>query len=115
VSDWNTAKETARGILVRHAKRRAAQTITYGDLVAQLPISLEANDPRLSVMLDEISKEEYKAGRGFLTVLVVHKSGDLMPGQGFFKMATECGAVFIDRERFWCDAFKKVITYWQNN
>jgi len=42
-----------------------AQTITYGDLVAQLPIAIEPNDPRLSKLLDEISRQEFAEGRGF--------------------------------------------------
>ena len=35
-------------------------------------------------MLGDISSAEDDAGRGLLTVVVVHKSGDMKPGPGFF-------------------------------
>ncbi|WP_131679698.1 hypothetical protein [Metapseudomonas furukawaii] len=113
-SDWVRARNIARDVLVERARRPAAQTITYSDLVARLPIAIEPNDPRLSALLDEISRMEYAEGRGFLTVLVVHKRGDLMPGEGFFSMAAECGASFTDRERFWSDALNVVLFAWRS-
>ena len=36
-------------------------------------------------MLGEISSAEDAAGRGMLTVVVVHKAGDMQPGPGFFR------------------------------
>jgi len=38
-------------------------------------------------MLGEISQEEDAAGRGMLSVIVVHKVGDMQPGPGFFQLA----------------------------
>jgi hypothetical protein len=35
-------------------------------------------------MLGEISQEEDEAGHGMLSVIVVHKYGDMQPGPGFF-------------------------------
>ncbi len=112
-SDWIQAREIARNLLIQRARRPAAQTITYGELVTQLPIVIEPDDPRLSKMLDEISRQEFAEGRGFLTVLVVHKWGDLMPGKGFFDMAADCGAAFTSRERFWAEAFNEVLSAWR--
>ncbi len=114
-SDWIQAREVVRDLLIQRARRRTAQTITYSDLVAQLPVVIEPDDPRLSRLLDEISRVEFAEGRGFLTVLVVHKRGDLMPGKGFFDMAAGCGAVFADRERFWVEAFNEVLAAWRTN
>ena len=37
----------------------------------------------MSEMLGEIGTEENAAKRGILTVIVVHKSGDMEPGAGF--------------------------------
>ena len=42
-------------------------------------------------MLGEISSEEDAAGRGMLTVLVVHRAGDMQPGPGFFELAKQLG------------------------
>lgn len=114
-SDWHQARERAREILIQRARRRGGQTITYSDLVAQLNLPIEASDPRLSFLLDEISTEEHSEGRGFLTVLVVHKFGDQMPGPGFFEMAERCGANIIDREEFWSSSFAEVLTTWQRH
>jgi len=32
-----------------------------------------------------------KVGRGMLSVIVVHKEGDMQPGPGFFELAGELG------------------------
>lgn len=113
LSDWIRARDVARDVLIQRARRPAAQAISYSDLVAQLPIALAPDDPRLSKLLDEISTQEYAEGRGFLTVLVVHRYGDMMPGKGFFDMAAACGARFTNREQFWTQAFNEVLTVWQ--
>ncbi|CAK9890070.1 hypothetical protein [Pseudomonas fluorescens] len=107
-SDWIAAKR----LLIERARHRASQLISYSDLVCQLPLSIEASDPRLSYLLDEISRDEYTEGRGFLTVLVVHKYGS-RPGAGFYEMARGCGADFDDEEEFNIRAFNEVTGYWR--
>src|SRR5439155_26597534 len=100
-------------ILRERAKRRANQTISYSDLVDQIKtIKLEARDARLAHMLGEISTEEDAAGRGMLTVLVVHK-GDVRPGDGFFELAQSLGRDTRDREKFWIAEFNRVIDYYR--
>lgn len=113
-SDWIQARNAARAILIKHA-RRPNPFIAYSDLVAQLPIALEAHDSRLSVLLDEISTSEYDQGRGFLTALVVHKNGSVIPGPGFFEMARKNGREFDDNDRFFIDAYNEVTSYWRSN
>jgi hypothetical protein len=113
-SDWIRARDTARAILIKQA-RRPNPFIAYSDLVAQLPIALEAHDPRLSALLDEISTSEYDQGRGFLTALVVHKNGSVIPGPGFFEMARKNGREFDDSDRFFFDAYTEVTNYWKAN
>ncbi|WJV23175.1 MULTISPECIES: hypothetical protein [Pseudomonas] len=114
-SDWVTAKTVAKAILVRRARRPGNPLISYSDLVAQLPLAIDPSDPRLSLLLDEISVEEYSEGRGFLTVLVVHKHGDIKPGTGFYKMARKCGEEFDDEDAFHIRALEEVTRYWTGN
>lgn len=111
-SDWAQAKTAARNLLVRRARLKNRELVTYGELVAQLPLALSHDDHRLSYLLDEISTEEHSEGRGFLTALVVHQD-DWMPGAGFFVMARRCGAEVHDEEAFYMNAFKQVVEYWR--
>jgi len=80
--NWETAKTEARETLIEVARRKGR--IAYSELVQKIKsIHLEAHDPRLFHLLGEISSEEDGAGRGMLTAIVVHKSGDMQPGQVF--------------------------------
>ncbi|RMP39050.1 hypothetical protein ALQ24_02336 [Pseudomonas syringae pv. antirrhini] len=111
-SDWAQAKAAAREILIRRARLRSRELITYRDFVAQLPLAIAHDDHRLSFLLDEISTEEYAEGRGFLTALVVHQE-DWKPGVGFFTMARRCGAEVNNEEAFYLDTFNYLVTYWR--
>lgn len=98
-------------ILILHASQR--KMIPYSLLVERVQtIHLEANDYALATMLGEISNEEDEAGRGLLTVLVVHKTGDHKPGPGFFELAQQRGRDTSDILRTWADEMTKVIAYW---
>ena len=110
---WNAAKEQARHVLVDVATRKGR--IAYSELVKQIAaLDLEPHDPRLFHMLGEISSEEYRAGRGMLTAIVVHKSGDMQPGPGFFDLAESLGKDTTDRLGCWISEFNKVHDYWAN-
>ncbi|HGM5581255.1 TPA: hypothetical protein ACKP22_002954 [Pseudomonas putida] len=111
-SDWAQAKTTARELLIRRARLKDREFVTYGELVTKLPLAIEPTDPRLSYLLDEISTEEYAEGRGFLTALVVHQE-DWLPGTGFFTMARRCGAEYKNQETFFLEAFNYVVEYWR--
>ena len=63
-------------------------------------------------MLGEILTAEHAAGRGMLTVVVVHKSGDHMPGSGFFELARLLGCDTGDRVAFWVAELAKVHRTW---
>ena len=111
---WNAAKEEARGIMIDRAKVRGM--IPYSDLVKQITsIELEAQDPRLFHMLGEISSEEDAEGRGMLTVLVVHKQGDMQPGPGFFELAQLLGKDTKDLLKCWVDELHKVHAVWSKS
>jgi hypothetical protein len=75
---WDAAKEEARAVMIERARVRGM--IPYSDLVKLIKsIKLDAHDPRLFHLLGEISSDEDAAGRGMLTVVVVHKIGDMQP------------------------------------
>ena len=110
-SDWDAAKKEARAIMVERAKVRGM--IPYSDLVKKIKsIRLDAHDPRLFHMLGEISSEEDTAGRGMLTVVVVHKVGDMQPGPGFFELAKHLGRDTTNKLKCWADELHKVHAIW---
>jgi len=108
---WDLAKEQGRSAISKRAQ--LGQTMTYQDLTREISsITFNPDDFALKTLLGEISTEEDSWGRGMLTVLVVHKTGDKMPGNGFFKLAAELGRNTSDRERLWSEELKKVCAAW---
>jgi hypothetical protein len=112
-SQWQRAKAEATAILRERAASRSNQTISYSELVERIKaVTLEPHDTRLAHMLGEISSEDDAAGRGMLTVLVVHK-GDVRPGDGFFELARSLGRDVRDRERVRIAEFNRVIDHYR--
>jgi hypothetical protein len=110
---WDAAKMQATDVLVEVARRRGR--IAYSELVAQISaLRLEPHDPRLFHLLGEISTSEDSAGRGMLTAIVVHKSGDMQPGPGFFELAKSRGRNTKDLLACWIAEFNKVHDVWAN-
>lgn len=110
-ADWEAAKEEMRSILIERAK--VGGTIPYSDLVNQVTtIHLEPHSHALATMLGEISSEEDAAGRGMLTVIVVHKVGDMKPGPGFFELARELGRNTSEIVKCWIEELKRVHRFW---
>lgn len=110
-STWSAAKEEAREAMIRVARR--GRTMSYSDLVHQIEsCTLEPHDTRLAHMLGEISTAEDEAGRGLLTVVVVHKSGDMRPGPGFFELAQHRGRDITNKDRCWVEESRKVYKAW---
>lgn len=110
-ADWNAAKDEARQAMIARAKVRGM--IPYSDLAKVITrISIEYHDPRLFHMLGEISSEEDKAGRGMLTVVVVHKVGDMQPGPGFFELAKHLGRNTSNILECWVEELRKVYRVW---
>jgi hypothetical protein len=67
----------------------------------------------MGALLGEISEHEHEEGRPLLSVLVVHKEGDMMPGDGFFQLALELGLFDgQDKDRFFIDEMKRVFHQW---
>ena len=110
-SVWNAAKEEARQVMIAVARR--GRVISYSDLVGKITsCHLDAHGPHLAHMLGEISSEEDEAGRGLLTVVVVHKTGDMKPGPGFFELAQSVGRNTADGEQFWIEELRQVYEVW---
>jgi len=113
-SAWERAKGEALAVLRSRAGRLHHQTINYTEFVESLTaIQIGAHDPRLSSFLEEIVVDEHAANRPLITVLVVHKHGDLMPGEGFFNVAGRLGFEVADRDAFWIAELRRVTDYWR--
>lgn len=111
--DWDDAKKETTSILIDIARKKGR--IAYSELADQIQsIEIEAHDPRMFRMLDEISTEEDQAGRGMLSAIVVHKYGDMKPGHGFFKLAKSLGKDTTNILDCWICEFKRVHDYWAN-
>jgi hypothetical protein len=109
--DWEAAKEEMRQVLVERARLRGM--IPYSDLVSRIEtIRMQPDSSALGHMLGEISQAEDAAGRGMLSVIVVHKVGDMQPGPGFFQLAKKLGRDTSDILTCWVEELKRVHRYW---
>jgi hypothetical protein len=113
-TEWQRGKEEMRGILQAVATRRGM--IAYSELSNQMTtMRIEAFGLPMSEMLGEIGTEENAQKRGILTVIVVHKSGDMEPGVGFYELAEQLGRKTSNRIELWIAEMHKVHDYWANN
>jgi hypothetical protein len=111
--EWQQGKAEMTSILQREAARRGM--IAYSELSNQMTtIRIAPFGLPMSEMLGEIGTQEDAAGRGLLTVLVVHKSGDMEPGVGFYELAESLGRDTSDRLKLWVNELHKVHDYWAN-
>lgn len=109
---WNAAKSEARAAMIE-AARSPKQVMTYTELASKVnAIQVDAHDIRLNHLLCDVSTDENAAGRGMLSVVVVHKHGDQRPGAGFFELAEELGHDVSDWDTFWLAERSKVISHW---
>ena len=112
--EWAKTKRELRTFLIAKARNRSV--VPYSQVVAQIgPIRFTPDDHGFHHMLDETSMDEDEHGRGLLTVVVVHKDGDMQPGPGFFDLATRRGRDIIDIEKTWIDELKAVWRYWKDH
>jgi hypothetical protein len=108
---WEAAKSEAREIMIQRAKLRGM--IPYSELTNKIvAIKFDAHSPQFFHFLGEISAEEDATGRGLLTVLVVHKSGDMQPGPGFYELAEHLGRDTEDLLKCWIEELHKVHAHW---
>jgi hypothetical protein len=110
---WENAKSEAREAMIA-AARSAKGTITYDELASQIrSLRLEPVSLALRELLGEISFAEDMAGRGMLSVVVVHQSGDGLPGHGFFTLARGLGRDTSNQEKLWAAEFARVREAWK--
>jgi hypothetical protein len=108
LADWDRTKTEMRSALAQCARNEG--TISYSELAQQVgPITFQPDARAYHVMLGEISTAEHEEGRGMLTVLVVHKEGDSLPGPGFFELGQRLGYDTTDRLSFWSTECKRVL------
>ncbi len=111
VKTWQAVKDEIPLVLTECARNQ--KTIAYSELAPKIKsLDLQAHDPRLDELLGQISTEETGHGRGMLSVLVVHKTGDLRPGRGFYNCAITLGLDTSDEDRLWVDQLNKVYASW---
>ena len=106
----DTRAHTIRERLIEVAKRK--ETIFYKEVGGI--VDLHHRDPNLHQILDDINRREHEARRPLLTAVVVHATGDRMPGKGFFKLATQLGRhrAADDRTLYWMWELERVYTEW---
>jgi hypothetical protein len=110
-SSWDAAKREAREVLIARARLRGM--IPYSELAREIRSAyFEPHDQRFFHLIGEISAEEDAAGRGMLSVVVVHKHGDMQPGPGFFEFAKQLGRDTSDILRCWVDELHRVHAVW---
>jgi len=104
---WENGKSEARTAMIDVASRE--KLIWYSSLAGNIEsLEFDPSDHLFHKLLGEISTEEHEAGRGMLSVVVVHKDGDQIPGKGFFQLAKELGHDIENQEEFWVDELRKV-------
>ena len=90
--------ETRQAILAVTAGRRV---IAYCEFVAEIhSLDLDPQSDCLAHMFGKISTADHGAGRGMLTVLVIHKQGDQMPDPDLLQLARTLGRATKGREVF---------------
>lgn len=110
-SQWDSAKHEARCKMIETARRRS--TIAYSELAAAIrSVSFQADERPFHNLLGQISIDENAAGRGMLSVLVVHRGGDFRPGPGFFDLARDLKRDLRERDKFWSEELQRVYDAW---
>ena len=111
-AQWQSAIAEATAILRLRASTEPG-TITYSDLAAELTsITIGYHDPAMDYLLVQVSTEEHEAGRPLLSVIVIHKGGDMEPGNGFYELAKDLGFDVSNRLAFWTSELTRVQNYW---
>ena len=115
---WAAAREQATRFLQERAGAPDPLNMTYYEEVCQ-NITATEFDPdsnALAELLGEISTAEYRAGRGMLSAIVIHKPGeqsDERPGRGFGECARSLRLPTRDLEALWITQMNVVHNYWR--
>jgi hypothetical protein len=74
----------------------AGETVTYQDLAWRVPMPAPHAIHRLTILLEDLVREDHAAGRPLLAALAVSRAqrgadGRGVPGRGFFQLLSELG------------------------
>ena len=81
--------ERLRPLLERLARER--RTIVYRELAALAAVPPPHSIHRLTTALEALLREDLAAGRPLLAALAVSRTGQGLPGRGFFALLAELG------------------------
>ena len=113
IEQWNKGKEEMRAILQGAAAARGM--MPHSELTTKTrSINIHYHSDAMAAMLGQISREEDAAGNGMLSVIVVHKIGDMEPGKGFYELAAELERDCSNRMKLWVSELHRVHDYWAN-
>lgn len=77
-------------------------------------IQVEPFDQRLWEIMGDVARNEADAGRGILSVVVVHKTGDMEPGNGFYELVKYYKRDLLDRQKCFIEELHKVHAQWSS-
>jgi len=110
-AQWSAGVAEMTDILRARASVRGM--ITYSELSkAMHSVTIGYKDPAMDDMLLEVSRNEALQGLGLLSVVVVHKNGNMEPGNGFYGLAESMGLDVSDRQACWIAELHKVHGLW---
>jgi hypothetical protein len=113
-AEWVAGLAEMTAILQQKAS--SLSMITYSELSKQMrTVAIGYHDPAMDDMLLDVSRNEASQGRGLLSVIVVHKHGDMEPGNGFYGLAESMGLDTSHRTACWIRELHKVHAYWSRN
>jgi hypothetical protein len=69
----------------------SGQTVTYRDLATLVPVPPPHGIHKLTLALEDLVRQDHAAGRPLIAALAVSRTGDGIPGQGFFQLLAELG------------------------
>lgn len=111
---WDEFKKESRAIMIEVARQRGM--ITYGELANRMTTTqVEPHDMVLWEIIGDVARDEEAANRGLLSVVVVHKHGDMEPGFGFYELAKHYGRKATDKTKCFIDEMHNVHRIWSVN
>jgi len=69
----------------------SGETVTYQDLAWRVPMPGPHAIHRLTILLEDVVREDHAAGRPLLAALAVSRAQRGVPGRGFFQLLSELG------------------------
>jgi len=95
----------------------ARLTVAYSELAESIGLDMSNPDHRFQMgeMLDEVNREEHRAGRPMISAVVVHAQEGL-PGAGFFECAPTLSMLTTGARQvelaFFVEELRRVHDYW---